>query len=250
MRYTLATGEPVFTGFMRTRPSSTWWAWFYSVLYFLQSGWPAWAANAAGAVYFLFARRLAGPADATVVYQIGVATFLACVVVLLVGRRIERTLELFNWVLIAGHPQQLSRAGARVRARADLGVGGRRPGGLRHRRRTSSAWCPRAWTGFCWRRSSRIRGRRDHERDALELGARPRLRHGRARRLHSRGGRRTEGQPRALGLHVRADRGQRPALARMVADRARRSVGCVFPGRPSRHGAPGAVVRHVSAARH
>ena len=102
MRYTLATGEPVFTGFMRTRPSSTWWAWFYSVLYFLQSGWPAWAANAAGAVYFLFARRLAGPADATVVYQIGVATFLACVVVLLVGRRIERTLELFNWVLIAG----------------------------------------------------------------------------------------------------------------------------------------------------
>ncbi len=102
MRYTLATGEPVFTGFMRTRPSSTWWAWFYSILYFLQSGWPAWAANAAGAVYFLFARRLAGPADATVVYQIGVATFLACVVVLLVGRRIERTLELFNWVLIAG----------------------------------------------------------------------------------------------------------------------------------------------------
>src|SRR5688572_33318623 len=27
MRYTLATGEPVFTGFMRTRPSSTGWAW-------------------------------------------------------------------------------------------------------------------------------------------------------------------------------------------------------------------------------
>ena len=25
MRYTLATGEPVFTGFMRTRPSSTFW---------------------------------------------------------------------------------------------------------------------------------------------------------------------------------------------------------------------------------
>ena len=28
MRYTLATGEPVFTGFMRTRPHSTFWAWF------------------------------------------------------------------------------------------------------------------------------------------------------------------------------------------------------------------------------
>jgi Mn2+/Fe2+ NRAMP family transporter len=29
MRYTLATGEPIFTGFMRTRPHSTFWAWFY-----------------------------------------------------------------------------------------------------------------------------------------------------------------------------------------------------------------------------
>src|SRR5262245_2828331 len=29
MRYTLATGEPVFTGFMRTRPSSALWAIVY-----------------------------------------------------------------------------------------------------------------------------------------------------------------------------------------------------------------------------
>lgn len=102
MRYTLATGEPVFTGFMRTRPSATMWAWVYSILYFLQAGWPAWAANAAGAIFFLFARRLAGPADAAVVYQIGIATFLVSVAALLVGRRIERTLELINWVLLTG----------------------------------------------------------------------------------------------------------------------------------------------------
>jgi hypothetical protein len=100
MRYTVATGEPVFTGFMRTRPSSTGWAWFYSIMYFLQSGWPAWAANAAGAVFFLIARRLATPDDAAAVYYLGVATFGVCVAVLLVGRRIERTLELLNWVLV------------------------------------------------------------------------------------------------------------------------------------------------------
>jgi hypothetical protein len=35
------------------------------------------------------------------VYWLGVATFLACVAVLLVGRRIERTLELLNWVIVA-----------------------------------------------------------------------------------------------------------------------------------------------------
>ncbi len=100
MRYTVATGEPAFTGFMRTAPSPSFWAWVYALLYFMQSGWPAWAANAAGAVYFLSADRLAGPEDARVVYWIGVATFLATVSVLLVGRRIERTLEILNWIMI------------------------------------------------------------------------------------------------------------------------------------------------------
>ncbi len=100
MRYTVATGEPVFTGFMRTRPSSTAWAWFYSLMYLLQAGWPAWAANAAGALFFLMARRLATPEDAAAVYYLGAATFGVCVAILLVGRRIERTLELLNWVLV------------------------------------------------------------------------------------------------------------------------------------------------------
>ena len=100
VRYTLATGEPAFTGFMRTRPSATMWAWVYAVLFFLQVGWPGWAGAAAGAIFFLIEGEMAGPADANVVYAIGVGTFLGCVVVLLVGRRIERTLELLNWVLI------------------------------------------------------------------------------------------------------------------------------------------------------
>ncbi|MFN2567515.1 MAG: Nramp family divalent metal transporter [Gemmatimonadaceae bacterium] len=101
MRYTVATGEPAFTGFMRTPPGPSAWAWIYALLYFLQSGWPAWAANAAGAVFFLSAGRLASPGDAQAVYWIGVATFLATVSVLLVGRRIERTLEILNWIMIA-----------------------------------------------------------------------------------------------------------------------------------------------------
>ena len=100
MRYTLATGEPVFTGFMRTRPSSTLWAWIYAILYFLQVGWPAWAGTAAGAIFFLFERRIATAADAGMVYGIGIATFLGCVAILLVGRRIERTLEMLNWILV------------------------------------------------------------------------------------------------------------------------------------------------------
>ena len=102
MRYVVATGEPVVTGFMRTRPSSTMWAWVYALFYFLQAGWPAWAATAAGAVFFLFAGRMAGPGDVETVYLIGVGTFLVCVALLLVGRRIERTLEILNWILVTG----------------------------------------------------------------------------------------------------------------------------------------------------
>jgi len=100
MRYTLATGEPVFTGFMRTRPSSTAWAFVYAGLYLLQFGWPAFAGIAAGAIFFLFARRLPEPADAGTIYYIGIAIFLACVAVLSVGKRIVRTLEILNWVLV------------------------------------------------------------------------------------------------------------------------------------------------------
>ncbi len=100
MRYTLATGETIFTGFMRTRPHPTFWAWVYVLLYFLQVGWPGWAGAAAGAIFFLFAGSLAGPANANAVYFIGVGAFLVCVLILLVGRRIERTLEILNWILV------------------------------------------------------------------------------------------------------------------------------------------------------
>lgn len=100
MRYTLYTGEPAVTGFMRTRPNSTFWAWFYAALYFLHAGWPAWAANAAGAFFFLSFRRLPGAEDGGMVYAFGVGTFLACFALLLFGRRIERTLEILNWILI------------------------------------------------------------------------------------------------------------------------------------------------------
>lgn len=100
MRYTLATGEPAFTGFMRTRPSSKFWSVFYALLYFAQFGWPAHVGTAAGAIFFLIFRRLATTAERPTIYLIGVLAFFVCVMILLVGRRIERTLEILNWILI------------------------------------------------------------------------------------------------------------------------------------------------------
>jgi hypothetical protein len=100
MRYTVATGEPVFTGFMRTRPGRAFWAWLYAAMYFLQTGWPYSAGLSAGAVFFFVTGRMAGPGDTATIYNIGAATFIVCIVLLLAGRRIERTLELLNWVMV------------------------------------------------------------------------------------------------------------------------------------------------------
>lgn len=100
MRYTIATGEPVLSGFMRSRPRSSLWAWVYVLLAFLQLGWPAWAATAAGAMFFAGAGRLPIAADHDLVFLCGVVIYLLCFGILLFGRRIERTLEVMNWVLI------------------------------------------------------------------------------------------------------------------------------------------------------
>jgi hypothetical protein len=100
MRYTVATGEPIFTGFMRTRPSSALWAIVYTILYLLQFGWPAFAGTAAGATFFLLARRLPVAEDASAIYYLGVALFLSCAVILSFGKRIVRTLEILNWLLV------------------------------------------------------------------------------------------------------------------------------------------------------
>ena len=101
IRYTLYTGEPAFTGFMRTKPHSTFWAWVYAILFFLQTGWPGWAGASAGAFFYLAMGRPSTGADATTIYRIGVGAFLLCVAILVFsGKRIERTLEILNWTMI------------------------------------------------------------------------------------------------------------------------------------------------------
>jgi hypothetical protein len=93
-RYTLFTGEPIMTGFMRTWPGPGFWGWTYSVLSFLQYGWPGWALASATATAALMLGRLPSDADAGTVVSIGYLTFGICFLIVLVGQKIERTLEL------------------------------------------------------------------------------------------------------------------------------------------------------------
>jgi hypothetical protein len=100
-RYTMYTGEPIMTGFMRTRPGPSFWGWTYTLLSFLQYGWPGWALASATASAALLLGRIPEPADATVVKALGYATFGLCFLITLAGRKIERTIELAMWFMVA-----------------------------------------------------------------------------------------------------------------------------------------------------
>lgn len=100
-RYTLYTGEPIITGFMRTGPGPGFWGWTYGVLGFFQYGWPGWALGSATATAALVLGRMPTGDDAGLVISIGYATFLLCFVIATVGKKIERTIEVAMWAMVA-----------------------------------------------------------------------------------------------------------------------------------------------------
>ncbi len=105
-RYTLYTGEPIVTGFMRTWPGPAFWGWTYSLLTLAHHGWPGWALASATASAALLLGRMPTTADAGTVVAIGYATFGACFLIVNFGKKVERTLELAMWamlVLILGY---------------------------------------------------------------------------------------------------------------------------------------------------
>ncbi len=99
-RYTLYTGEPIMTGLMRTRPGPAFWGGFYALLGLLQSGWPGWAASAATAIVAALIGGVPGPQHEGQVLFWGYVTFFASLVVLLVGKKVERSLELIEWFMV------------------------------------------------------------------------------------------------------------------------------------------------------
>jgi hypothetical protein len=93
-RYTLYTGEPIVSGFMRTWPGPGFWGWVYAALSFLQLGWPAIALAAGTAAAALILGRIPTGQDAGLVITFGYVTFAACFIIISAGKKIERTVEL------------------------------------------------------------------------------------------------------------------------------------------------------------
>ena len=101
VRYTLYTGEPIVTGFMRLQPGKLFWAWFYILIGVAQLATPALAA-ACGAVLFaaIMGRLPSGDSDVWMQHWISTAVIALAVVLLLSGKSIERVLERLSWMMI------------------------------------------------------------------------------------------------------------------------------------------------------
>lgn len=99
-RYTLYTGEPIYTGYMRTWPGPRFWSIVYTFLAINQWGWPGWAATSATALAAIWLGRMPGDADKNTVLVFAYLGFLLCVGVLSVGGKVERGLELASWGIV------------------------------------------------------------------------------------------------------------------------------------------------------
>ena len=100
IRYTLYTGEPIFGGIMRLKPGARFWAVYYSVIGFLQLGWPALAGSAAATLLSAWIGRPPGPGDREMLAWIATGLILFVVLILSFGGTIERMLEYFAWTML------------------------------------------------------------------------------------------------------------------------------------------------------
>ncbi|HYE65746.1 MAG TPA: Nramp family divalent metal transporter [Pyrinomonadaceae bacterium] len=101
VRYTLYTGEPIYSGFMRLKPSSNFWSTFYVILTTMQLGIPAVAAACATVLFTAVAGRMPGSPDAGTLVYVTYGVIALTVAILMFGGTIERMLEYASWAMLA-----------------------------------------------------------------------------------------------------------------------------------------------------
>ncbi len=100
IRYTLYSGEPVLTGIMRLNPGPRVWGWVYVLAGIAQLATPALALGCANVLFAAAVHREPVASDSGSLMWISYAVLAACVVLLLSGKSVERTLERLSWAMI------------------------------------------------------------------------------------------------------------------------------------------------------
>lgn len=103
IRYTLYTGEPMITGFMRLKPGSTFWGTLYTFITIIQLGVPALAVGCAPVLFAMATHSLPDEKGTHkwVLIAIAYGVMGLGVALLMSGKKIERTLERLSWGMIA-----------------------------------------------------------------------------------------------------------------------------------------------------
>jgi len=99
-RYTLATGESIFAGFMRGAPGPRFWGYAYALLHLAQAGWPGWALAAGTTLAAAFLGRPPRADDRPVIVALGYLIFLGAVLATALGPRLRRSVELVEWLVV------------------------------------------------------------------------------------------------------------------------------------------------------
>jgi hypothetical protein len=102
-RYTMATGEVPIVGFTRTPPGFKFWAIVTLIVIYLGWIWGGWAAAAGQSIFALFAGRsfdAKNPAEVETYRLIAIGLMFLSLLIYLFGKKISRTMELIDTVLI------------------------------------------------------------------------------------------------------------------------------------------------------
>lgn len=101
-RYTLATGEVPIVGFTRTPPGFQFWSVVTLVVIYLGWIWGGWASSAGVSIFALFAGRApqAGTFEVETGRLIAVGLMFLSVVIYMFGKKISRTMELIDTVMV------------------------------------------------------------------------------------------------------------------------------------------------------
>lgn len=99
-RYTVATGEVPIVGFARTPPGG--WFWFAFTLLVIYMGWiwGGWTAAAGQSIFTLVTGRPNTREELEIVRLIGIGLMIMGLGIFLFGKKISRTLELFNTIMV------------------------------------------------------------------------------------------------------------------------------------------------------
>lgn len=107
-RFTVATGEVPSVAFMRLPPGKALWVPLTLIIIYLGWIWGGWASSAGQSLYALIAGQAPNMKDATqleTVRLIGIGLMVLSFIMYLFGKKIERTLEIFNtfavWFVLA-----------------------------------------------------------------------------------------------------------------------------------------------------